>query len=39
MSLPLTSQVGYLAMLCYNFGLDIFQKGEYQQSVAWLKYV
>ena len=33
------SQTGYLAMLCYNFGLDVFQKGEYQHSVTWLKWV
>lgn len=32
-------QTGYLAMLCYNFGLDVFQKGEYRHSVTWLKWV
>ena len=24
-------------MLCYNFGLDAFQKGSYDSSVSWLK--
>ena len=27
----------YLSMLCYNFGLDAFQKGSYESSVNWLK--
>lgn len=31
------TQVGYLAMLCYNFGLDVFQKGHFQHSATWLK--
>lgn len=26
-------------MLCYNFGLEMFQKGYHQQSVIWLKLV
>ena len=30
-------QAGYLAMMCYNFGVDVFQLEEYQHSVTWLK--
>ena len=30
-------QGGYLSMLCYNIGLDLFQKNLYQHSVNWLK--
>lgn len=32
-------QTAYLSMLCYNFGLEMFQKGLHQQSVIWLKSV
>jgi hypothetical protein len=30
-------QSGYLAMLCYNLGLDLYQKTSYQRSVTLLK--
>ena len=33
----LEKEGGYLSMLCYNFGLDAFQKGSCESSVCWLK--
>ncbi len=33
----LESEAGYLAMLCYNLGLDVFHRTDYQNSVTWLK--
>ena len=41
MSLILFSacRLEYLAMLCYNLGLDLFQKKLNQHSVNWLKCV
>ena len=36
-SSQLEKEGGYLAMLCYNFGLDAFQKGSCEGSVRWLK--
>ena len=33
----LEKESGYLSMLCYNFGLDAFQKGSCESSVCWLK--
>lgn len=28
---------GYLSMLCYNFGVDMYQQQKYEQSVMWLR--
>ena len=33
----LERETGHLSMVCYNFGLDMFQKGSYEESVGWLK--
>ncbi|XP_050394842.1 testis-expressed protein 11 [Patella vulgata] len=27
----------YMSMLCYNFGVDTFQRKQYEESVTWLK--
>ena len=31
------TKAGYLSMLCYNFGVDCFQKHIYEHSVNWLR--
>jgi hypothetical protein len=31
------TQAAFLSMLCYNFGVDSFQKHIYEQSVNWLR--
>ncbi|XP_021377368.1 testis-expressed protein 11-like isoform X2 [Mizuhopecten yessoensis] len=28
---------GYLSMLCYNFGVDMYQQQKYEQGVMWLR--
>ena len=33
----LEKEAGYLSMLCYNFGLEAFQKSRYETSTTWLK--
>ena len=33
----LEKEAGYLSMLCYNFGLDAFQKGKHESSTTWLR--
>lgn len=32
-----TLQTAYLSLLCYNLGLDEFQKESFLNSVTWLK--
>lgn len=30
-------KASYLAIVCYNFGVECFQRQEYECAVAWLK--
>jgi len=30
-------QIGVLASLCYNCGVDSFQKKQFQEAASWLK--